>query len=64
MNETWRACLYARLSREDGDKTESDSISNQRMLIRDFVKSRPELNIQICAEETDDGYSGVTFFRV
>ena len=25
----WRAALYTRLSREDGDKPESDSIANQ-----------------------------------
>lgn len=33
----WRAALYTRLSREDGDKPESDSISNQRALLEDFL---------------------------
>lgn len=28
----YRTALYLRLSREDGDKTESDSIANQRTL--------------------------------
>ena len=36
--ETYRACIYTRLSRDDGDKPESDSIANQRALIRDYLK--------------------------
>lgn len=31
----YRACVYTRLSRDDGDKPESDSIANQKALIRD-----------------------------
>ena len=34
----YSAGIYLRLSREDGDKTESDSISNQRELLIDFFK--------------------------
>ena len=30
----YRTALYLRLSREDGDKTESDSIANQELLCR------------------------------
>ena len=37
------AADYLRLSREDGDKLESDSIRNQRSLINDFVKQHPLL---------------------
>ena len=33
----YQACIYARLSRDDGDKVESDSISNQRALVRDSL---------------------------
>ena len=29
----WHACLYLRLSKEDGDKEESESITNQRALL-------------------------------
>ena len=29
-NKTYNACIYARLSRDDGDKLESDSITNQK----------------------------------
>jgi site-specific DNA recombinase len=52
---------YLRLSKEDGDKTESDSISNQRDLITNFVKSMPD--IRLCSERIDDGVSGVDFNR-
>ena len=37
MIEKYSAALYVRLSKEDGDKVESDSIANQRALLRDFV---------------------------
>lgn len=59
--QIFNAALYARLSREDGDKGESDSIVNQKDLIKDFLKSKPE--IQLISERVDDGYSGVTFDR-
>ena len=49
MNESvtkiWDATLYLRLSREDGDKEESNSISGQRDLIRDFMAHHPEIPI-------------------
>ena len=50
------AADYLRLSREDGDKLESDSIRNQRSLINDFIKQHKE--IQLVEEYIDDGYSG------
>ena len=37
----WNAGLYTRLSREDGDKLESDSIVNQRALLLDYLKTQP-----------------------
>ncbi len=57
----YNAAGYLRLSKEDGDKTESDSISSQRDLIANFVKSTPE--IFLCSERIDDGFSGVDFNR-
>lgn len=59
--KNFKACIYTRLSRDDGDKLESDSILNQRALIRDFISKHPE--IQVVSEKTDDGYSGVNFDR-
>lgn len=52
--------MYIRLSREDGDKQESESIGNQRKIIERYVKEQ-ELNIvDGCV---DDGVSGTTFDR-
>ena len=56
------AADFLRLSREDGDKLESDSIRNQRSLINDFVKQHKE--IQLVEEYIDDGYSGTNFAGV
>ncbi len=55
------ADIYLRLSKEDGDKEESDSITNQRELILEFLKSREDIRIH--AVRVDDGYSGVNFER-
>ncbi len=60
-NKSFNACIYTRLSRDDGDKLESDSIINQRALIKDFLSKHPE--IKTVSEKTDDGYSGVNFDR-
>lgn len=52
---------YIRLSREDGDKTESDSISNQRKLIADYLKGREEFVVY--DTYLDDGFTGTNFNR-
>lgn len=57
----YRTALYLRLSREDGDKTESDSIVNQRTLLEAYAADHPELCI--VDEFVDDGYSGSNFER-
>lgn len=59
--DVYNADIYLRLSREDGDKEESDSIMNQRELILEFLKSREDIRIH--AVRVDDGYSGVNFDR-
>ena len=46
------AALYMRLSKDDGDKVESDSIRNQRSLLRDFVKQHSD--ITLVKEYVDD----------
>lgn len=60
-NKTYNAAIYVRLSRDDGDKEESDSISNQKELIREYLRSKSD--IQIASVHVDDGYSGVDFNR-
>ena len=61
QNEKFWCGCYLRLSREDGDKMESDSIRNQRDLIQDYLKKHPE--VKFIKEYVDDGYSGTTFDR-
>lgn len=53
--------MYLRISREDGDKAESDSIANQRDLITAFLEKHPEITLR--EEWVDDGYTGVNFDR-
>lgn len=62
----YRASVYLRLSKEDGDvasgsKNESNSIANQKSLILDYLKDKPD--IQVVSVREDDGYSGVNFDR-
>lgn len=52
--------MYIRLSREDGDKQESESIGNQRKILQRYVK---ENNLCLVKEYVDDGISGTTFDR-
>lgn len=52
--------MYIRLSREDGDKQESESIGNQRKIIERYLK---EQDLNIVDEYVDDGVSGTTFDR-
>ena len=59
--KVWNSTLYLRLSREDGDKEESNSIAGQRDLIRDYLAHHPELREY--AVRIDDGFSGSTFDR-
>ena len=37
-NQNFKVGMYIRLSREDVDKQESESISNQRKILQDYVK--------------------------
>ena len=63
-----KVAMYLRLSSEDGDlkdtgKAESESISNQRGLLQNFIRSRPEFTGWEISEFCDDGWSGKTFER-
>lgn len=59
--ESRRVAAYCRLSREDGDRAESDSIVNQQRLIEDFC--RKNRSFQLVATYSDDGYTGTNFER-
>lgn len=56
-----RAVSYARLSKDDGSKRESDSISNQRKLIREYAATHDD--VVIVKEVYDDGYTGTNYDR-
>ncbi|MGM9652197.1 MAG: recombinase family protein [Eubacteriales bacterium] len=57
----YKATAYIRLSYTDDRSSESDSVSNQRKLIENFVEHNPD--IEIVSEKIDDGYSGIIFDR-
>ena len=59
--QVWNTCGYVRLSREDGDKDESNSITGQKDLIRKYLSDHPEL--RECGMKVDDGYTGSNFER-
>lgn len=55
------ASAYVRLSKEDmvsasGPRSESNSISNQKQLILDFLKDKTDIKLVSIRE--DDGYTG------
>ena len=59
-NSIFRVGIYIRLSHEDGDKQESESIGNQRNILQRYVN---ENNLTFIKEYVDDGISGTTFDR-
>ena len=63
-----RTAMYLRISSEDedlrtGEKDESESISNQRSLLREYVSGHAELAGSEILEFCDDGWSGTNFER-
>ena len=52
--------LYCRLSQEDENSGDSDSIVNQKAILTKYAEENGFKNIRIFV---DDGYSGVTFNR-
>jgi len=58
-NQKFKVGIYIRLSREDGeDKKESESIGNQRLILKRYIK---ENNLQFIDEYVDDGVSRNNF---
>lgn len=57
----FNAAVYIRLSREDGDKEESDSVGNQRKLLTEYVNKKDEFILYDVY--VDDGYTGTNFSR-
>ena len=66
ISDTYRVAMYLRLSQDDEKydkdfKAESNSISNQRLQIQDYVDKNEEM--ELAKEYVDDGYSGINFER-
>lgn len=59
--KSFRVGLYMRLSREDGDKEESSSVTNQREMLKRYVSEQE--NFFIVKEYVDDGFTGTNFDR-
>lgn len=58
-----KVAIYMRLSRDDGDDRESESITNQRKIIYDFIENNKEEKFIVVDEYIDDGYTGTNFER-
>ena len=64
--EIYRTAMYLRLSKGDQDvdgfdKSESNSITNQRLIIENFIKKNPDL--KLVDTYVDDGFTGTNFDR-
>ncbi len=55
------AAVYLRLSKEDGDKEESNSIESQRKIVEDYLRQHEDITIG--QEYVDDGCTGTNFNR-
>ena len=65
--KVYKTAIYLRLSKGDGDvdgveKSESNSISNQRLITGRFLEQHPEL--VLVDTYIDDGYTGTNFDEV
>ena len=58
--QEYSVALYIRLSKEDGDKEESESVTNQRKILRTYAE---ENGYTIYDEYVDDGFTGTNFNR-
>ena len=63
-----KTAVYIRLSEEDRNvdglvKAESNSVSAQRILIRDYIKKNSIAEQGDIQEYVDDGFSGTNFLR-
>lgn len=67
LGKDYVVCMYIRISSSDDDlwygKDESNSITNQRKLIKRFIMDSPELSGCTVIEKCDDGISGTDFSR-
>ena len=51
-DKVYRTAIYCRLSREDGDKVESNSIASQRAICEDYIARHDDLEL-VCEPFVD-----------
>ena len=56
----YNTALYLRLSRDDDNEGDSNSIQTQRMMLRDYAQTH---GLLVAGEYVDDGWSGTNFDR-
>ncbi|MBE6013485.1 MAG: recombinase family protein [Lachnospiraceae bacterium] len=56
----YKAALYIRLSKEDDNENESQSVTNQRSILMEYIQKH---GLHVYDEYIDDGYSGGNFDR-
>ena len=61
MKIKYKVAKYMRLSRDDGDEAESESIENQRDIIDNYIQEHDDL--KVIGEYADDGFTGTNFNR-
>lgn len=61
QSDNWNAALYTRLSQDDPDSSESNSILGQKRLLNKHAENI--MNLSIVKIYSDDGFSGTNFQR-
>lgn len=59
--QKYKVAGYIRLSKEDKIKDESNSVTNQKAIMKSYIKNNTDL--ELVDFYIDDGYSGTTFDR-
>ena len=59
----WKAAIYIRLSKEDYEKDDGESVSvtNQREILKEYIRQHPD--IELFDTYIDDGFTGTDFDR-
>lgn len=59
--QEFSVALYIRLSKEDSGKNNQNTVKNQKALLEDFVRNRPDM--KVADVYIDNGFSGTNFER-
>lgn len=59
--QEFSVALYIRLSKEDSGKNNQNTVENQKALLEDFVKTKPDM--KVFDVYIDNGFSGTNFER-